>query len=733
MLLNIKSWNGTNLNDSNFGAFFPHGQPMGAMARPSFSARSRTFAFPSSKEIQGVTLSFHVLCYGTFHDQFETLKAMFPVEGDEGFAFGTLVVQDQANSNKEWYVKGYAISPPVVVGAGEYVITLALYEPLWRSVAVASANLDVLTSGDDVSLSVGGNYPAKPIITLTIGGARAGGFAYRWWLPRYNPLTTRESAEPLLLTSSWNTASLINDTSKSNQINQSGGISNTTLSIPIDTPVGGGLNTAGGMCYVGTEQIYYTSINAGVMTVYDNGAGTTGRGWGGTTATSHADNAVMAQSQMMANGQDLRVQVNRAIVDMWFDGINTSNTKVWINRKFAPLVSLTLLATGSGSITTLNFEKVAANATALKKLPSIFPLFVGNEAFLCHMPNAATHSCVVIERGYRGTTPTTHAAKAVARYIEHDIYLMWGNPTVDAQVVDNSRKPMLNLNTSTNTSWDWDEFSDELGLRSAGWIDSLIKSAGLTSPTPTYLYTESEGGFAEPAEVMGIAARSFVVNNAPKAESFTAQWMMYHPAGFTHITASGKKRRLTANWPTFALYKSANGSTLTAIYTEATPASAGSFVALSSHSNIALGTGSWLYLIFRGTGSLGAILNNEADKEISDFTGTITSANVIQNAFATTPENSYYLDAVIGITETGETIRLRGTCKVGSVIVIDCDAETLTVDGNESGVDIDWNSIRLGWLDLPSPKQSSTCTLYYIEEGVADVEMDVEHEDRNTL
>lgn len=738
MLLDLYTWNGTQINNgTTFEAYFPFGQPSGATARANFAGRARTFAFLAGKEIGGVTLSFHIICKGTIHEQYETLKAMFPIEDHTP---RSLVVRDLADSNKEWYVQGYALQPPTPAGsgtAGEYVMTLALKEPLWRSVLKSTDTLEVALSGDDEVLTVLGNHPAKPKFTLTIGAARAGGFTYRWWRPFYNPLAV-ESAEPLELTGGWNTAALVNDTTVSNQINQLGGISAAELSIPIDTSVGGGLPTAGGLCYVDSEQIYYTSISAGVMTVYDSGTGVTGRGWGGTTAATHADNAVMARSKVMANGQDVRVLVNRAEVDVWFSGFNGASTKVWINQKFAPLVSLTVdTALGAGSLTTITFKKVAANATALKKLPSVFMLQIGNEAFLCRNADAAAYRCTVVERAYRGTSAASHASGATARWVEHDIFIVYGNALAEAQAVDNTRKPMLNLSTSTNTSWDWDEFADVDGLRTAGWVDAIVKSANQTSPTPTYAYTDTQGALADPATVIGVAARSYVVNNVAKAETFDVTWRAFHPAGFTTVTCSGSKRRTSTGWATnMSLFKSPNGTTLTQVFKEASPSAANAWEALSTHSGVALGTGTWRYLVFRCSGSMAATLNNENDMEFSDFTAVITSGNVVQTPFSSftpTAENSYYLDATLSITETGESIRLRGTCKVGSVIVVDTDAETLTVDGNESGIDIDWNTVRLGWLDLPSPKQSTTCTLVYTETGVSDVEVAVEWENRNTL
>lgn len=728
MLLEIVSWDGHTLNDSNYAAFFPFGQPSMPGASPNWAKRTRTWAKLASKQIDGATLSFHVICLGTFHSQYETLKSWFRVDN---YAFKTLVVKDTADSNRQWYVKGYVTQPLAPAGegtAGEYVVTLALDEPLWRTVTANTDPWTITASGQTNTLTLHGNQPARPIFTITIGGAKSGGYIYRWWRPWYNPLTV-ENGEPLEITNGgWDTAALIADTSRSNQINQVGGITNSTLSIPVDTAVGGGLSTTGGMCYVDTEQIYYTGISGGVMTVAANG-----RGYGGTTAATHADNAVMKFSQLMANGQDLRVQMNREFVDYWVSGINTSSTKIWIVPKFGAKIELVqsgAISNATAAPFTVNVTRTAANLAALKRLPSSFIFKIDNEIFYGGSVDAVNYKFTCTARAQRGTSAATHATGGTIRWIEHDIYLLWGNALAEAAEVDDTRKPMLNLSSSTNTSWVHAEFASDDGLRSAGWKSAVIKQVG----TESYLYTDTQGALADPATVMGMAIKPFMYNGVLKPETFTYAWQLYHPGGFTTATASGSKRRLSTDWPaTMAFQKSADGKTWITVWNEATPSSSGSFGALTSHSGVSLGAGTWRYVRFYGNGSLKATVGNEADMEAADTTMVITSASVLQQAVTTTPENTYYLDATLTVDETDEAFTLKGVAAVGSVIVVNCDAETLTVDGVEGTIGIFFNTVREGWLDIPSPEQSATCTLIYEETGVANVSVSTGWEDRNTL
>lgn len=486
MLLEIVSYNGHALNDANFAAWFPEGQPSMPGAQPSFAARAHTWQKLSSKEIQAATLSFHVECKGTIHSQWETLKAWFPIDD---FTFRNLIVQDVADSSRQWYVEGYAIQPiaPAAEGAGEYVVTLAIDEPLWRTVTVDSDAWAITASAQIKVLTVRGNQVARPILTMGINAIKGLGYAYKLWKPWYNPLTATND-KPLEVTNGGlNTTNLVADASKSNQINVGGGITAVALSIPVDTSVGGGLPAAGGMCYVDTEQILYTSISAGTMTVPAGG-----RGYGGTTAATHADNAVMKSSQLMANLQDLRVFRGVTEVDSWNSGMGSA-TKIWINPTYAPKIEMPLLTaiTNVQAVPfSVNVTVTAANLALIKRLPKSFIFMIDNEAFvggLSATPNVYRFTAVA--RAQKGTAAAAHAAGATVRWIEHDINIVWGDAQAGAQVVDDTRKPMLNLSTSTNTSWVHAEFASGDGLRTGGWRPSVIQRLGNES----WVYTDKIG------------------------------------------------------------------------------------------------------------------------------------------------------------------------------------------------------------------------------------------------
>lgn len=732
MLLNIISWDGHNLNDSNYASWFAVGQPLGPGADPQYSPRSRTFPKLSAMDIGSTKIELHIQTKGTIHSQLKELQAWFNVFDLTSKA---LVAKDTADGNRQWYVMARPASAVTVSesGAGEYVVTLAVDEPLWRTAVKATDSLAVTASGQSKALTVLGNYYARPKITITINSLKNSSYKTTLWKPWYNPMTNRVNDKPFDFTNGGiNTTNLIADATVSNQINQGGGISAAATSIPIDTAVGGGLPTTGGMCYVDSEQIYYTSISGGIMTVYDDGAGTTGRGWGGTTAAAHADNAVLTKSHILANLNDVRLFDGENEIARWTGSVGAA-TKIWTAVRFQPAVTMTLnAAMGTGAVTTVAVQRTAANQTALGKLPRQFMAIIDNEVFYCKDPNPSAYRFRVIARAQKGTTAATHAAGATVRWLDHDLTLAYGNPLASAPAQDDSVKPIFDLDASTNTSLVYTELKSLDGLRAGGWQDTITVRSSPNEDGYSRIYTATQNGDADPATDLGFAAKAFYQSGAWRAENFTGSISLYHPAGFTTITLTGYKRREAAGWMTFKFQKSRNGTAWTDAFTEASPAAAGSWTALASHSGVSLG-GSYPFIRWYATGSVTAAANNANYLEFAGGTYALSSANVPKVAFSTSANNAYFLDATISINETGEEIRLIGATKTGSVAVVDCDAETVTLDGREGGIAVSWNSVRDDWLNLPSPQQSATCTLVYTETGVTSVTVGVEWENRSTL
>jgi hypothetical protein len=318
------------------------------------------------------------------------------------------------------------------------------------------------------------------------------------------------------------------------------------------------------------------------------------------------------------------------------------------------------------------------------------------------------------------------------RWLDHDLTLAYGNPLASAPVQDNNLKPIFDLDASTNTSWVFTNLKSEDNLRSGGWQEAILARSSPNQDGYSRIYSATQNGEADPATDLGFAVKAFYHSGSWRAENFTASIWLYHPAGFTTVTLTGNKRRESTDWMSFKLQKSLNGIAWTDVFTEAAPASSGIWTALASHSGVSL-AGNYLLIRWYASGSVAAVANNANYLEFAGGTYAINSASVLQVAFATSAGNAYFLDATISITETGESIRVYGAAKSGGVVVVDCDAETVTLDGNQGGIAVYWNTVRDDWLNLPSPEQSATCTLVYTETGVASVTVGLEWEHRSIL
>lgn len=726
MLLSIYSWDGHLINDTtNYVSWFPRGAKRMPNASPVWAARSQTFPKLANKMIDGGMITFAIECKGTFHSQEETLKQWFKVDD---YTERRLIVKDTADSNRQWYVEGYPSEPVMAEGHGVsvFLITLALAEPLWRTVTEQTDAWGITASGQTRVLSVLGNHNARPILTITPTAAKTGGYTYAKWMPWYNPMYP--NSEPLELTNGGlNTAALIANNSNKCQVNQVGGITAAATTIPYDTVTGS--IPAAGTIYCDTEQMSYTGKTGTDLT------GVT-RGVNGTTAATHADNAVIYVSKMKANGDDLRVFMDGVQVDRWISGINTAATKIWINQIStegvkASLVLATAIAS-SGSVTTLTVSE--ADKTTkwhLSRLPKSFIFFIGNEVFTGRNANSRTLSFTVTGRAAKNTSMEAHAIGDVITWIEHDIYLVYGNASAGAPATNDAKKPMINLSSSTNVSWVWDEFASGDGLRTAAWKRFGAASGIKLSET----YSGPHGVQADPATEAGIALKAYQSNGAWMADSQSMMWTIEHYASFTAITVTGEKYRYTADWPTFKVTTPILRAGHAVVFTEATPSAAQTWQALSTHSAVALPfyTGVLYppFVRFELVGTVSGAANNMAAMEMQSVTLAIKSAWVMQLFGGSVVEhNNYQIDCFIANSATGDSISLFLPMELNKVLVIDCDAETVVYDGKDIGVPLGWNTVRGAWLDL----QPGNNTLTFTDTGATPgLTMETRWEDRNTL
>lgn len=728
-------WNGTNVGE--WSSDIPVGQRFNLQSSPIFSPIAYSFPKLSTVQVDGhtITVTFlpkSIVAGHTLSYMREQLKQYFAIGVD--FVPHQLIAKDIEDSNRQWYLTGIPIGD-VQETNGIFQVTLALADPIWRVVTDATTgDLAINSSPNTQNISVRGNVPAKLKIKITPNNARTGSYLYSTFAQVYNDTVKAfpfEVSTIDITNGGFDSRPLVSDSTVSNQINQIGGIGTGDLTIPVDTPVGGGLNAAGGMCYVDTEQILYDNITAGVMNV-----NASGRGYGGTTAATHADNAVITQSKTQANGNDVRLMVDGIEVNRWFGtgthAWNAAATQIWANipHSVGQVGSLLTALPNNGTDVDVAYKKTAANLAVLKKYAAAVntAFLIDSEIFTYTRANVdlVNYKVKTCKRAQKTTSFAAHAASASIKWIEHDVWLLWGQANATEPDIDDTQKPMIDLGSSTNAIPVWSNFYDTTSKRPMAWkpvvnssaINSLIKSI------LSYWYTGNQTALANPSTELGLQMQTSIVSNVVKAETANMLWSFYHPAGFTNVSMAGSKYLYDAaltSWPAVAaLRKSNNGVTWATVWNELKPTVAQTWQTFT-HNSVALGA-TYLYLALQFSGSIAAKLNNQAAIQ-GDTVSLTLGANVLKASLLTTGSN-YQLTATITNNTSGESLTLNASLRTGQYIQIDCGAKTcVRSDGANlfGAITLSSNRATPNWLDVgqdTSGKFTGAAQLVYTEVGV---------------
>lgn len=418
---------------------------------------------------------------------------------------------------------------------------------------------------------------------------------------------------------------------------------------------------------------------------------------------------LVSGGKMQADGDDLIWYCDGVQQPRWLNGMNSGTTSVWgdinLNRR-VEMVSAGTVSAG-GTITSIILANNKANAAALERLKTFTGgtglMMWDSEILVFNKISLPMRKIYIQERASRGTTAAAHSVASKIRWIEHDIWLYYGNTTASAPDQDDTSKPVLDL-TSTNLSWLYSVFADNAGAMAGGWIPSLRATDNKKDEDfASDYYTASRLATADPATEMGMTMQAFRDGNTWKAENAIIAWELYHPAGVTTVTVTGEKFRNTSVWPGATLKKSSDGSKWTLVWTETSPASASAWTALAAHSGIALGaTYNWLHFTFNG--SQPASNAAQADYSIQHMTLALDASKIPTIAFGG-EQNNYHLQGTITNVTTGKAIVLNKGMLLNTTLTIDCDGKTVTgPDGTNARSALALDSTRLDWMELqPGP------------------------------
>ncbi len=697
MIPSLFTYNGGTINDgTNYrAAILAENEEQGG-ADITYVPRPYSRPVYSGKTLQEYQMVIGIEMLGTPATQIDTLKGLFDVED---FTAHALVIKDTNNSSKQYYVNA-TTQRFFRTGPKRVVVTLAIADPVWTAVSETASSVWSLTaSGQTKEVTVGGNVNARPRITISPTAVKGSGFAYKRLVIIRNRVDEPLVNYPFELTNAgWDATALLNYTTNHVHINNGAGIAADTTTIPYD----GEENTlpTSGLAMIENEQIRYTGKAGGNIT------GVT-RGVNGTTAATHADDTQINQSLIQADGDDIRVFVDGKQVPCWVYGVGTSAQKVWI--------SLDLKAKVETELKTTVDDGALADGIELKKtdkFPNKGMILIGTELMRYTGNTTSTDTLTGITRGANATVAAAHTANTAVYFIEHEIWIYYGNITLDDPTTNYTnwdlKKPIMAL-SSTNVSWVYASFRDSAGQRAGSWSRAVLDTDNNNDTVnKTRCYTGARNAMANPATEMGAIISAWKSGASWKSDNATLTWAIYNPCGFTTATASGEKYRVTANWPAKAyLEYSDDGDTWAAAWTtEATPSTTTTWEALASHSAVSLsGTREHLRFIFAG--SVGATASNYAAISYTDVT-LVPDTNYIPLATLGGEASNYHINIRITNSTTGESLKVDTGMILTDVIEIDCKDKTVTIlssDGGEDNVDkagalTKFSSVRNQWLDL---------------------------------
>ena len=429
--------------------------------------------------------------------------------------------------------------------------------------------------------------------------------------------------------------------------------------------------------------------------------------------------ALVGAGKSQADGDDLRVTVDGVQVDRWLDGVNTDTCKIWANLTFQPEQHVELVETfehdaGVSSISVFSVAEMPAAGILYN--PS------SGEAFTYTAKDGALNRFTGITRAAKGTTAAKNWSGQQLYWVEHDVWLLYGNASATAPVVDNTVSPIFTLDHSTNVSWVYEIFRNDSEGRSGAWsYEQVVRN-------PDFYGTDHGGYTVGDYTELGIAIVSMT-----EGYEVEGRFKVYNPCGITNANfTNGEKNCYNvtyANWAA-AIESSLNGSTWTTEYSIAVPSADGQWEAWSRSEALT-------------SGSLYAATSLAADHyaphylEAGDCTLTLNSAGT-PGIVLGDEQGSYDLDVTITMVEDavdGVAMRLQCTLDLNETLEVDCAERTVIYLADNSNQfqagTLQSPFLRNYWFRLPGHWDGGkTVALRYDETGVAGVTLAAIYYDR---
>lgn len=423
--------------------------------------------------------------------------------------------------------------------------------------------------------------------------------------------------------------------------------------------------------------------------------------------------ALVTAGDMLASGNDVRVIVDGVEAPRWFGGggINSATTKIYIrliwNAGAGILLKLRTALSGVTIPDRIEFQASKTVSAILAKFPLSGVIRVGNEEISYTNLNSTLCQADIVDRPVRGTSIAAHSIGDVCYWVEHDIRIIWGNPSADAPVYDESYKPQWDLATGSNSLRNYSSttgFADVAGLR-AGAFKPVAFNDGKGNLCRVYTGVHAAVEVEDPADVMGFELAAYEVQGKVYPDTGEIRWTYEHPALLTSVEVDGQKFKSFSNsiWPYssalgFELKSSKDGKIFVREWYEDAPVDANTWEDIDHDASEALPTGTRI-IMFRFIGSVNGVESNFIRAELDEAIIQLNASNLIQVGF-NAAETNFQLGIEIVNTRTGESIFVDYPAAEGVPLTIDTGTFTVTYKGLNAINGLSWSSIRTRWLKL---------------------------------
>jgi hypothetical protein len=423
--------------------------------------------------------------------------------------------------------------------------------------------------------------------------------------------------------------------------------------------------------------------------------------------------ALILAGHMQADCDDLRVYNGTTEIDRWILDADTATTDVWVNLDFEgeQSVLLGVAIAGAGAIT-----EIVANGD-ISGFPGEGLLWIDAEAFSYIGKNDANQTFENVTRSVRGTAAAAHTTADTVYWLQHDLWIYYGDATLAAPVVDDDYKPIMELDTSTNDSWVYQEFGETAKARRGAWTPSAT-SIGTLALSEVETYTANQYTNASPFEELGTSVH---IDGADEELALESKWTFYNLCGVTNANFTNGEYLKTNNPADLSeIQSSIDGTTWTQEYDIPHGVNA---VWTAWSDNTALTAGSKyvrLYLYtYKDTGA--AWLYHRV--EVADVTLTLDTTYTPDSTIGAEQAN-YPMACTIANAATGDSITLTLNATLADVIEVDTDNKTvknLTEGTSFYGALALVGGVRRDWL----PLLNGDNVLTYTETGVVDNDIDI--------